>query len=272
VPAGSIHGNVPAGSIHGNVPAGSITKRSETAMPTLQVTNHRAATGGAAAETLEAAQTRARRELKTPFRAVTSGDFELLARATPGLRVARARAIPLYAPQAPQVQTPASVTVVVVPYSEAPKPIPSAGFLLTVCRHLDRHRLITTQLHVVRPDYVEVGVQATVLLRAGFEATSARQRIEAALNTFLHPLQGGPEGTGWPFGRAVYKSEIYQQIEKVDGVDCVENVVLTATGAGITRSAEGNIIIPPQSLVCSGEYQIDLTSPSPARRVGGASQ
>jgi predicted phage baseplate assembly protein len=159
-----------------------------------------------------------------------------------------------------------------VPYSEAAKPIPSAAFLLTVCRHLDRHRLVTTQLHVVRPDYVEVGVQATVLLRAGFEATSARQRIEAALNTFLHPLQGGPEGTGWPFGRTVYKSEIYQQIEKVDGVDCVENVVLTATGAGITRSAEGNIVIPPQSLVCAGEHQIDMASPGLARRVGGASR
>jgi hypothetical protein len=260
------------GGAHGNVPASTITKRSETDLPNLQVTNHRAATGGTAAETLDAAQTRARRELKTPFVAVTSDDFSLLARTTPGLRVARAQAIPLFSPHAPQEQTPASVTIVVVPYSEVTKPIPSPAFLLTVCRHLDKHRLITTQLHVIRPDYVEVDVQATVLLRAGFDATSARQRIEATLNTFLHPLHGGPEGTGWPFGRTVYKSEIYQQIETVEGVDCIENVVLTATGVGITRSAEGNIVIPPQSLVCSGAHQIDITSPGLACRVEGASR
>ena len=188
------------------------------------------------------------------------------------MRVARAQAIPLYAPQAPQEQSPASVTVVVVPFSELARPIPSPAFLLTVCRHLEKHRLITTRLYVMPPDYVTVDVQATVLLRAGFDATSVQQQIEQTLNTFLHPLQGGLDGHGWPFGRTVYKSEIYQQIEKVDGVDCVENVVLTATGVSITRSAQGNIVIPQLSLVCSGSHQIEVMSPGLACRVEGAAR
>lgn len=177
-----------------------------------------AATGGTAAETLEQAQLRARRDLKTPFQAVTSADFEFLARTTPGLRVARAKAIPLFAPGVqhyPLTRVPAAVTVVVVPYSLLPRPTPSRGFLLTVCRHLDKHRLITTKPHVIPPDYVQVSVQAMVLLQAGFDPTPTRQRLEVALNTFLHPLQGGPEGTGWPFGRTVYPSEVYQVIERV---------------------------------------------------------
>jgi predicted phage baseplate assembly protein len=241
-------------------------------LPNLQATNRRAATGGSAPETLEEAQTRVRRELKTPFRAVTTEDFEQLARATPGLRVARAQAIPLYSPRAPQEQTPAAVTVVVVPFSEADRPIPSPAFLLTVCRHLDKHRLITTQLHVIRPDYVEVDVRASVTLRPGFEPATTLQRIEEALRTFLHPLHGGPAGEGWPFGRTVYKSEIYQQIENVDGVDCAENMVLTATGRGITRSAEGHIVIPPHSLVYAGEHDIEVISPGFVCRVKGASR
>ena len=261
------------GGERGNVLPGDLGKPPDTALPdTLTVTNHRAATGGADSETLEAAQTRVRLALQTRFRAVTSDDFVLLARSTPGLRVARAQAIPLYAPQAPGQETPASVTVVIVPFSESTKPIPSKNFLLTVCRHLEKHRLVTTQLHVIAPTYVEVDVQATVSLRAGFDTTTTRQRIVEALDTFLHPLHGGPEASGWPFGRPVYKSEIYQQIEKIDGVDCVEAVVLTATGIGIKRSAEGNIIITAQSLVCSGNHQIEIISSGQACRVKGAAR
>ena len=261
------------GGERGNVASGAIAKPSATALPAaLMLTNHRAAAGGAEPETLEDAQTRVRLALQTRFRAVTTDDFELLARATPGLRVARARAIPLYAPQAPETETPASVTVVVVPFSESAKPIPSSAFLLNVCRHLEKHRLVTTQLHVIAPTYVEVDVKATVLLRVGFDDASVRQRIEETLNSFLHPLHGGPTANGWPFGRPVYKSEIYQQIEKVDGVDCVENVMLSATGVGITRSSEGNIIIPAHSLVCSGNHQITITSPGLICRVQGAAR
>src|SRR5205814_10087404 len=105
------------------------------------------ATGGAARESLAEAQTRARAGLKTRFQAVTSDDYEYLARATPGLRVARAKAVPLYRPglaDYPAQESPASVTVVVVPYSTAVKPVPSGAFLRTVCRHPDAHRLVTT--------------------------------------------------------------------------------------------------------------------------------
>jgi hypothetical protein len=56
----------------------------------------------------------------------------------------------------------------------------------------------------------------------------------------------------------VYKSEIYQQIEQVDGVDCVHSLRLSGTGAGIQPSAEGNIAIPPYSLVFAGEHRIEI--------------
>jgi predicted phage baseplate assembly protein len=170
-------------------------------------------------------------------------------------------AIPLFAPGSrgyPETKTPATVTVVVVPYSLSRQPTPSAGFLRTVCRHLDRHRLITTQLHLMGPDYVRVQVQTEVGLRPGFQPSDSRDRIARALNAFLHPLEGGPDGTGWPFGRTVYKSEIYQQIEQVDGVDCVHSLRLSGTGAGIQPSAEGNIAIPPYSLVFAGEHRIEI--------------
>jgi hypothetical protein len=245
------------------------------------------ASGGRAAELLADAQARARADLRTQYQAVTSADFEFLAINTPGLRVARAKAIPCFSaagkldpqaipdgrvsdaiplplsPRAKSCASRASVTVVVLPYSISAKPVPSENFLLNVCRHLDRHRLITTQVEVVAPNYVQVSVQATVLLQAGFEVEPSRQAIINALNRFLRPIPepGDRENQGWPFGRTVFKSEIYELIEKVAGVDCVEKVSLTAQGSGAARDANGNITITPTSVVYSGNHQVDVVTP-----------
>jgi hypothetical protein len=221
------------------------------------------ATGGTVRESLADAETRARAGLKTQFQAVTSDDYEYLARSTPGLRVARAKAIPLYRPglaDYPTQQSPASVTVVVVPYSPAVKPVPSSAFLRTVCRHLDRHRLVTTRVYVTAPEYVSVSVQASVSVRPGYDGTDVRDRAIIKLNAFLRPLppDDDPVGEGWPFGRTVFKSEVYETIEGVEGVDCVEKVTLTASGVGAGRDAQGNITIQPQSLVYPGEHRIEV--------------
>jgi hypothetical protein len=53
-----------------------------------------------------------------------------------------------------------------------------------------------------------------------------RPRIIRALKKFLHPLTGGPKGTGWPFGRNVNVSEIYELLDRLPEVDFV-----TKTGA-----------------------------------------
>ena len=232
----------------------------------LAVSNHAAAEGGLDEEPLEDAQARARRDLKTQYRAVTAEDFEYLALNTPGLRVARARAIPLFAPGVkgyPQAQSPASVSVVVVPYGTSLRPFPSEGFVRTVCRHLDRHRILTTRVHVIGPEYVGVGVSATVRLHTQFGQAETLARVRRSLDNFLRPLpaEDDPDGEGWPFGRTVFRSEIYQLIENVEGVDCVEKVALRAAGVGVARSAEGNILIPPQSLVYPGEHAVEVVPP-----------
>jgi predicted phage baseplate assembly protein len=261
------------GGAAGNVSAAALASfakpfkvESDARLYELAIEQRAAATGGLDREALEDAQARARRDLKTQFRAVTDSDVEYLALNTPGLRVARARAIPLYAPGLkgyPQVTAPASVSVVVVPYSPSLRPFPSDGFKRTVCRHLDRHRLLTTRVHVIAPEYVGVSVRATVRLHAEFGQTETLARVQKSLDDFLRPLppDDDPTAEGWPFGRTVYRSEIYQLIENVEGVDCVEKVTLAASGVGVARSAEGNILIPPQSLVYPAGHSIEIVAP-----------
>ncbi|HEX3035149.1 MAG TPA: putative baseplate assembly protein, partial [Thermodesulfobacteriota bacterium] len=227
--------------------------------------NLRGATGGEAAESIENAKGRARRDLGTRYRAVTSGDYEQLALSTPGLRVARAKAIPGYNPDYPcfpihypGVSIPGVVTVVVVPHARegTVTPVPGEGFIQTVFRHLDVHRLVTADLYVIGPEYVKVSVGCKVRLKKKSSPAEIGKRVRKALEDFLDPLKGGPDGNGWPFGRSAYPSEIYQVIDGVEGVDYATGISLSAEGR---YQREGDVIkIPPIALAYSGEHQVEI--------------
>ncbi|MGE3539973.1 MAG: putative baseplate assembly protein [Candidatus Tectimicrobiota bacterium] len=264
------HDNVRAtyrvgGGRRGNLAAGSIRRFVSPELAALTVTNPQPASGGADPETLADAWVRARTEFSTPSRAVTEGDCETLALATPGLRVARARALAGFDPERPDTPADCWLTVVVVPYSLLPRPLPSGGFLETVRRHLDRHRLITTVLRVIAPVYVEVAVTAEVTVKPRYAPLEVRQRIVKALEAFLDPLHGGAEQTGWPFGRSVYRSELAYLIERLDGVACLQRLILQASG-GSVRS-DGDVEIPPIALVYPGQLRIEAEESTPVCEV-----
>lgn len=249
------------GGQRGNVKAGliAVIDTYDRKLRELTVTNDFAATGGTDPESLEDAKLRVHKELRDPQRAVTSDDYETIARRTPGLRVARVKAIPLYAPglrDYPQAQAPAQVTVAVVPYGETAQPQASAGFLESVRRHLDKHRLLTTELHVIPAAYIKITVHAVVVVEP--QMKDETQLVLGELARLLSPLDR-PDGTrGWTFGRSVYKGDIYGAINRVKGVSYIQDLWLDFEGAGARRDAGGDIHIPPYGLVYSGEHEIEL--------------
>jgi hypothetical protein len=44
------------------------------------------------------------------------------------------------------------------------------------------------------------------------------------VSAHLHPLTGGADGAGWPFGRAVHASELYALLDRQPGVDYVDGL------------------------------------------------
>jgi hypothetical protein len=195
------------------------------------------------------------RALPAPTRAVNRLDLERLALDVPGTRVARARVWAAVHPDYPCLQAPGVVTVVVVPDMPVARPEPSQGLLQAVKRFLDRRRIVGTRVEVVAPHYLEVSVKARVQTRSHTDAARVRAQVLQALNAFLDPRSGGPDGFGWPFGRDVYRSEILQVIDGIPGVDHVLELSLNAAGG---EPQCGNIALCPTWLATPGAHQIDV--------------
>ncbi|MCP5108774.1 MAG: putative baseplate assembly protein, partial [bacterium] len=216
------------------------------------------ASGGKDAETLAQAKILARKDLKARYRAVTSDDYEELTKNSPGVKVARVKVLPQYDPHFPCISVPGAVTVVVVPRVRAGtvKAVPGEEFLRTLHRFLDRRRLVTTHLHVIGPEYVDVSVFCKIKLKKKSSPANVKERVLEKLKEFLDPLTGGPGKNGWPFGRSVYPSEIYQLIDNVEGVDYAAGISLQSRGI-IYRSGQP-VEIPPTALVFSGSHQVEI--------------
>jgi hypothetical protein len=247
------------GGERGNIKPHLLTHWVQPELGALQLTadNPGYGVGGAEAETLEECLIRAQKEWQTPYCAVTNEDYINLVMNTPGLQVARVHVIPQYAPGR-EAPAPGTVSVVVVPQGLSDTPVPSPGFLATVAKHLDDRRLVTTEVHVIAPVYIQVTVHAVVVVEPHFMEES--HRIVTALNRLLSPLdkQGGIQG--WPFGRTVQKGDIYSAISRLKGIAYVQDLWLDAAGNSIRKSDGGDILLPDNGIVYSGEHHIELIS------------
>jgi hypothetical protein len=126
-------------------------------------------------------------------------------------------------------------------------------------RYLSRRRLIGTRIVVVGPRYLEISVRAGLRPLAGVDPVSLRERIVAALDRFFHPITGGTDGKGWPFGRDVYRAEVLQLLDEVAGVDHVLSLEFVA-GCGCHGPVCGNVCVGPIGLVSSGSHDIAIDS------------
>jgi hypothetical protein len=193
--------------------------------------------------------------LRQTDRAVTVADFEFLALAADG-RIARAHCVPEINLEIDDATArPGHVSVVIVPKQG----VEVAELTTNVASYLEPRRLLATQVHVVGPRYVPVNVHVTLnLLPDARESAVVKGQAVEALTEYLDPIVGR-DGTGWPFGRSVYVSEIYRLLDGLAGVDFVsrtpglEELSTGSDFAGrLLRNAAGELIgiaLQPEELV-----------------------
>jgi hypothetical protein len=93
---------------------------------------------------------------------------------------------------------------------------------------LNQHRLLTTRVHVVEPGWRSLRVKARLYLKRDAKERDVELEAGRRLREFFDPLTGGTSGTGWPLGRSVYASEVYDLLDRVPGVDYVTGVTFEA--------------------------------------------
>lgn len=213
----------------GNVARGAVQVLRTSIPYVAEVVNREAARGGVDGETVEEAKLRAPITLRAQDRAVTLRDYEELARrAAPET----ARITCLEGEEGRHGAY--AVRVLVVPQA-VPDPggrlrfeqlVPGDALLGRITRHLDERRLIGTRLAVGPPYYQGVTVVATVHAFRGVDTDRVRRQAHDALYRHLDPLTGGADGQGWPFGRPVQTGEVFAVLQRVPGVELVDQVVL----------------------------------------------
>lgn len=122
-----------------------------------------------------------------------------------------------------------------------------------VRKYLEKRKLVTTRLHVVEPDYRKVTLTAFVSLKENALKDNVFKNVKSSISKYFSPLEGGKDGRGWPAGRNLYKSEIYQLLEGVPGVDHVVDIKIYPSDSESSEFKE-------YRLIELKEYQlIDLT-------------
>jgi predicted phage baseplate assembly protein len=219
------------GGRRGNVAANSLSVLRDPVPFVSTVANRTAASGGVDGESLAETAARGPLTLRTRERAVTADDYEQLAReAAP--EVLRVRCVPA------DERSPA-VRVLIVPalVEQSRAEDDSVRFatlkprdetLERIRSYLDARRCVGTRVLVEPPFYQGVTVVARLRARGGTAVTTLRERALRALYDYLNPLDGGPDGTGWPFGRPISAGEIHAVLQRVDGLDLVEELLLFA--------------------------------------------
>ena len=249
------------GGRSGNVAAGSLRVMKSSIPLVSRVENRRDARGGVDGEDIENAKERGPIRLRTRGRAVTTEDFEHLAReAAPNLGRVRAVA-------AGDGAQAGAVRVLVVPALPSAdgrirfeQLVPEQTLLEAITQRLEACRVIGTLIAVEPPGYRGVTVEATVRPAMGVNPNRLKSDTERALYEYLHPITGGPDGTGWPFGRPVTIGEIYSVLQRVPGAEVVDTVNLFGTNAetGGGREATPRLELKPNVLVFSVAHVVTV--------------
>lgn len=191
---------------------------------------------------------------------MTAEDFEQLAHDV-APEVARVRCLP-------DTQHPTGLRLLVVPHVVGDDVgrihrsdlNPPPATLERISASLDERRLVGTRLLVQPPDYVWLTAVVSLTARPRFDRAEVHTEVLRALYGLYHPLLGGREGTGWPFGRSVQSHEVHAALARIPGVDMSQKVRVSIFPAEANTGRRSDPVerldLPETALVYSYEHQV----------------
>lgn len=238
----------------GNVRRGQVNAILDPVAPGLKVTNPADAFGGVSPKDSSQFHAEIEEKLTRVTRAVNVSDYAALVKQTPGLIIDRVAVISGRAYEAVYGGTmpPNTVLVAVQPVHEhEPRPVLNELYAQRIRAHLERYRLLTTNIEVIPARYLAVEIYGRLLLREN--TREARRRVEELLRSCAD-FSGGCD-----FGRPIVYGRLFSLLEMLDCVRKVERLSLECAGLGGMRSEQGDIVVHPDTLPWLARLEIEYT-------------
>lgn len=212
------------GGVAGNIAVGALSKLQTrvTGLPAHRVENLSHGIGGTEGESDEQLRQRSALEFRTRDRAVTAQDFEQLTRNI--------------APELARVHCSTAddgtIRLLLVPAVarnrsgriEFDQLRISPDTMDRVVSFLEERRVIGVKLSMEPVSYQGFSLVCRVVASPFADRNELQRSALAALYSHFDPLEGGTDSTGWSFGRPVGIGDVYAVLERVPGIDYVDDV------------------------------------------------
>ena len=116
------------------------------------------------------------------------------------------------------------VSLVIIPLNPFNSNADTKKWPAIVKAYIEPRSLLATQLHVVFPKYLGIGVTVTLSILDDYKWEEVKNDALIKLDTFFHPIHGGRDGQGWKPGQSVYAADLYALLDQLPGVDFVEPI------------------------------------------------
>jgi hypothetical protein len=102
--------------------------------------------------------------------------------------------------------------------------------------------------------YQKKRIEAQVRLREGIDQGAAVAAVLAKIDGYLHPLTGGDDGAGWPFGGRLRYESLLRRLLSLDNVLAVPRLSMIVDGRRVPpcedrKIGEHDLLWPSRHLV-----------------------
>lgn len=271
-----IHGKIPdagteetirvqykcGGGHNTNVSEGMVNRLQETVGFINQVSNVKPTAGGSDKETVEHAMQKSGQSFRHRNRAVTASDYEALALESDA-SIAGVKCYSNY--NEAGIKSNGHIVLVVLLENH----VQNKDYFFTVrnrCMEFLRSRTYAGlveagRLHIIPPEFVELSVTASILVKNMDSIMETRHRCLCFLENFLNPLTGNFDGNGWKFGYLPNQIQLQNALHSVPGVLHVGSLTITAFLWKNGRKTEvdlDEIADKKFMLAISGTHEIDI--------------
>ncbi|HPD88972.1 MAG TPA: baseplate J/gp47 family protein [Oscillospiraceae bacterium] len=190
-------------------------------------------------------------KLNAVTRAVNEKDYRQIILSTPGLMIDSVAVIPMkeYCRYTNEPFRPNTVYVAVKPKSGEPCPVLSETYRRIISEHLEKFRLLTTDIVVIPARYNAIDVYCRLVLSD--KTAAAKAEVESTIRKMVDTVSTGE------YGRRVDYGRLFSALEMLGCVKSVSQLSIEYIGAGARKTDNGDIEVYPDSLTYPHEIGIE---------------